>query len=584
MRHSLPLLVLAACASGPASIERPADQSVVRALPAGTVVRVLSVRGDVLPAVRTAAIDGWLREALRQSDWLDIAAGPVAAESGLAIAVTVDGVRGTLAASLVDGKVEQPLGTVTYAAARPERVLPSAIDRLALRLRIALGDPVSEQPRPVALIHTGDAEAAAGVELALQDAGMGDFAGASKRLQTIRKRDGASSFVLEAMASNASMLGAADEARRLAEEALQWTERRSPTTTHRLLRTLLLSRASLEPQLAGKYDQELWTLAQVAMRERPHDPEVRFTAGVALNFLGRFDEALPRLQELEQRLGAHTGTLYHLGWAALGAGDAATARDAFDRAARSLPIRATVVPRALARFAAGDREDLRLFLATVAQDPQVRSGAALHEIRRMQAANELLAGDGARAAEHILADVAWLQANPSVLELRAGELADMALVLVRLGEGERLRPLLDPIAAQWPDTIVADAATYAAGLVEATATKARATTIEAALERRGRPFWSSSLAAFGLRQQGERAAEGEALARASQHAANPLLKAMLIENLAATGRSDQARALRDALHRELAVVDLRRRSQSPLLAPEYAMAWLAGADDASVSH
>src|SRR5262245_33316359 len=122
-RHPLPLLVLAACASGPSSIELPADRSIVRALPAGSVVRVLSVQGDVLPAVRTAAIDGWLREALRQSDWLDIAAGPVAAEAGLSIAPTIDAVRGTVTAALVDGKVEQPLGTVTFAAPRADRTL-----------------------------------------------------------------------------------------------------------------------------------------------------------------------------------------------------------------------------------------------------------------------------------------------------------------------------------------------------------------------------------------------------------------------------------------------------------------------------
>lgn len=577
----LPACVLgvAACAgpAGHGAIARPVDQPVAKSLPSGATVRLEPVAGSPPASLPALALDGWLREALRQSAWLDIAAGPVAGPSkGATIAWTFDAAHGSCAADLDDGGVRTHLAAVPGAG----RAVHQAIDELALRIRIALGDPIEVEPEPVANLYSADAEVTAGVERALDDARSGDFAGSTRRLQPLRRRDGACAFLLELQASNASLLGDATGALRLAQEALGLERRRSPTTTHRLLRTLLLTRASADPRLAARFDEELRTLAQVAERERPHDPEVRLTAALAHNFLGEFAAAQPLLVALADRLPQHAGTLYHLGWAALGNGDARTARRAFDEVAATLPTATTVVPRALARFAEGDHAALRTFLAQVADEPRVREGAALHEIRRMQAAHELLCRDVDAAADFMLADLAWLVAHPSAIEIRAGELADAATVLVLLGRGERMRPLLASIATLWPDTPVADAATYASGLLAATASGERAIAMETALQRRNRGFWGDALAAYGHRLRGERTAEQSALASAARQSESPMVKAALIENLRATGHAEEARTLGAALRRELASIQLRRRCQSPLLGPELAFAWLVAGDDA----
>ncbi len=568
----LPVLV-AACATPPNhALVPPPQQDLLRPLPAGAIVRLQPAEGG---EASTAAVDGWWREALRQSDWLDIAAGPVATSDTLGtntvtVQLAVDAARDVAVATAVEAAGPFVLASVPTAG----RPLHHALDELALRVRIALGDPVAQPALPIARIYAADAELTAACEGALADVRIGSFAAAARRLEAVRRRDGASAFLLETMASTASMLGDAATARRLAEEALRFENRRGPTTTHRLLRTLLLARGALEPALAGRYDLELANLAEVAGRERPHDPEVQFTAAMAANFLGRFAVAEPQLERLEQRLPGNAGVTYHLGWAALGNGHAEAASRAFDRVAAALPIRATLVPRALARWSAGEHRELRALLAAAAAEPAVRDGTALHEVRRMQAALELLVDDPAAAADHMLADLHWLVAHAELLELRAGEFADTAHVLVRLGHGERLRPLLQSVVASWPDTMVADAAMFATGLVEAAAGRRRANAVETALHRRGRVFWGDSLTAFGQRQVGELSAEQEALANAARHSSSPLLKAALVENLRALGRTAEAATLAAAVRRELAVVDLRRKSQSPLLGPELAFAWL----------
>lgn len=487
----------------------------------------------------------------------------------MTVQLTLDD-QGSATVTLLDGAERRHL-----AAAMGGCPLPDMLDDLALRVRLALGDPVDPPPQPVAYLYSAATEAVAGCEAAIALVHTGDFAAAARRLGVVRRYDGGAAFVLETMASIASVQGDAEAAGRLAREALGLTQRLAPTTTHRLLRTLLLARASTEPQLAGRFDQELWTLAQVAARERPYDPEVRFTAGMALNFLGRFGEAQPALAALAERLPDHAGVQYHLGWAALGNGDPTAARAAFDRAAVALPTRATVVPRALARYGQGDHDGLRTFLAGLAGEPRVRSGSALHEVRRMQAAHELLCGRVEDAASLMFEDLSWLLAHPAVLELRSGELADTAETLVRLGQGERLRPHLASIAELWPKSPVADAVTFAQGLVDAAATRTRSRTAEDGLLRRGCTFWSHALGAFGHHQQGELADEQRALGLAAQESSSPLLKAALIGNLRAQGRNAEADNLRAVLHRELVAVDLRRRSQHPLLGPELALAWLS---------
>jgi hypothetical protein len=83
------------------------------------------------------------------------------------------------------------------------------------------------------------------------------------------------------------------------------------------------------------------------------------------------------------------------------------------------------------------------------------------------------------------------------------------------------------------------------------------------------------LLAYGHQVLGELAAERAAIAQAAQQSSSPLVKAALLENLHRSGDAAGAASLRAALHRELAAIDLRRRSQHPLLSPECALAWLA---------
>ncbi|MGE3171247.1 MAG: tetratricopeptide repeat protein [Planctomycetota bacterium] len=586
---ALLLPLVAACAGGPSTGPDPVapDRAVpvARALSAGSVVRLLPCEVRGAPSVHADVVDGLLREALRQSEWLDIAAGPVAAPPvGPAIEVTVDGTDtggftgrddgtpgGTATAFLLDGEQRRHLATALLAG----RALPDVLDELAVHVRQALGDPATATPLPVARIYSADAQVIAGCEAAIALVHDGRFADAMRRLETVRRRDGGAALVLETMASLASVSGDAERARDLAQEALALTARLGPTTTHRLLRTLLLAQASLQPSLAHRFDQELWRLAEVADRERPHDPEVRYTAGIALNFLGRFADAQAVLTQLTQRLPDHAGAAYHLGWAALGNGDPDVARAAFERAAVALPQNATVVPLAMSRYEAGDHDELRAWLADLAGEPAVRGSTAFHEVLRMQAAHELLCGDAAAAVECMFEDIAWLLAHPRVLELRSAELADTAETLVRLGHGARLRPLLTQVLDRWPQTMVADAASYALGLVDASARDDRRPSVEDGLLRRGRTFWGESLAAFGHHRRGELAAEQQALGRAAQQSSNPLLKAALVANLRALGRTAEAEQLRATLREEMTRIDLRRRSQHPLLGPELAFAWLA---------
>ena len=133
---------------------------------------------------------------------------------------------------------------------------------------------------------------------------------------------------------------------------------------------------------------------------------------------------------------------YHLGWAELLLGNSERALLEFNEAAARLPIGATIVPRALALFSARQHDELELLLATSAEHATIQNGPALHELRRMQAAHALLRGEQELAADIMLADLAWLLERPHLLRERAGELAEVGEVLVRLGRGRDLLPML----------------------------------------------------------------------------------------------------------------------------------------------
>ncbi|HZT55434.1 MAG TPA: hypothetical protein VFA35_04345 [Burkholderiaceae bacterium] len=575
------LLLLAGCASGApprADLERlRAAVPVARELPPGAVVRLLPVSGALPANAPAAAVDGLWREALRQSARLDIAAGPVAAGSAVAgndpppaLQLAFDATALTLTATLTAP------GTSLHLAAVPLGARWSAaLDELAARTRLALGDRLDADPVPVGLAYAEDMTLVAGCERALDGAQDGEFGAAWRQLTVLRPRDGGSPFLLEALASVASLRGQPADAVEIATEALQMRQRLSPVTQHRLLRTLLLAQASLDAGNARRRDQELLTLATVARRERPYDPEPRLTLGLALNFLGRFDEARAELQALVPRLSRSTTVRYHLGWAELALGDARAASAEFTAIAPLLPQAALIVPRALARYESGDQEGLRSWLQQLIEEHAIASGDALHEVRRMQAAHALLTGRRDEAADRLLQDVGWLLEQPSRLRYRAGEFAETGEVLVRIGHGEGLRPALATLGRLQTDAALADAVSFVSAMVDTAATRRLAVAAAEGLQQRGATVWGHVLLAYGHEVLGELAAERAALAQAAQQSSSPLVKAALLQNLHRSGDVTGAAALRAALHRELAAIDLRRRSQHPLLSPECALAWLA---------
>lgn len=562
------------CCSAPVKVGGttvPRNVAVVAAQPRGAVVRLLPSEGAPAVGATGDVADGLLREALRQSWWLDVAAGPVAAPAtlGVELALRFDG-------STATAEVRLAADNVLLATARTDgRPLCEAIDELATRTRLALGDPVPDAPIPLWRGYSKDPDVVAACEEALARLHEGSFAAAAAQLVKVRRNDGACAFLLDCAASAAAMQGKADEARRLAQEALSLPQRLTPTTTHRLLRTLLLARAAAEPQLASKYDEELATLAEVGGRERPFDPEPSLTAAISLNFRARFDDARTALERLTARMPTHPAAQYHLGWAALGSGRAKESCAAFAVAARSMPPASTVVPRAIALYEAGFHDELATFLAEVAADPAVRDGAALHEIRRMQMSHALLRGDRDAAVKHAFADLDWLATRPATQEQRAGEFAEFAETLVRIGEGPRLRPYLTAILDRETNTALADAATFGLAMADCAAQRTRAPAAEDGLRRKSRGFWADALLAFGCKQQGQLAAENQALGAAAAQSSSPLLTAALAQNLRAQGRDEDAANLLAALRRELTRIHLRRKLQHPLLGPELAYAWLA---------
>jgi tetratricopeptide (TPR) repeat protein len=568
------LVLLAGCSLRPSAATPPPldpPQAVVRRLEPGAVVRLVTAQGAIPSGATVSAADGLFREAMRQSAYLDIAAGPLrAAAAAPACTVRLVFADGVAQAFVQDGDAAFSLASPTAS-----RHLCETLDELALRLRLALGDPTPTAPTPLERAYSRSLQAVDATERAIDAAHHGSYDSAYATLAASRRLDGACALLLEATASVLLLRGEPDGARRLCEEALRLERRQAPTTTHRLLRTLLLARASGAPELARRYDEELWTLAQVAGRERPFDPDVRFSLGIAENFRGRFDQALAALEPLAQRLPEHGGVAYHLGWAALGSGRADEAARAFARAALSLPRGAVVVPRAMALLRADRQRELEELLTQLGADAQVRASPAYHEVLRMRAAHELLRGRPSAAAGLMYEDLDWLFERPSLLEHRAAELAEMAEILTRIGHGDRMRPLLARALEGWPNHAIGDAAAYGLGLLESTATRQRARSTVDLLHRRGAACWAHALAAFGHRQAGELLLEQQELAQAARLSASPLCKRALIENLQALGRADEAQRLAAALRREMLAVDLRRRSQHPLLAPELAYAYLA---------
>jgi hypothetical protein len=568
----VPLLLLGACATAPDAEPLPSGflpaPAVVVALPAGTAVQsqVANALPDE-PLWRGAAV--WWHEALRQTTHLELRDQADRTDGLPTLLLAVDPVQRTLAASLVGKGPPRALAGASFA----DGDLPAAIDRLAFTARTALGEAATP-PVPVGLCVSAEP----GVATAVQDAwGLlrdGGIAAARRILLHARRDDGASPAVLDAFAAVELLRGDAAAAEKLCLEALGYRARLQPTTEHRLARTLLLARASLRPAQAAARDLELLALGEATVRERPFDLHAQLTLAIARNFTADFAGARPLFERLQHAMPEQPIVAYHLGWACLATDDAAAACRHFDAAALRLPMAWVAMPRAIARFAAGDQDGLTGLLTELADEARLGRGP-VHEVRRMQAAQALLAGDLEAAQRHMLDDLHWQLQNPSVLEQRAGEFAEQGAVLVRLGGGSELPPILAALQAQQPSPAVADACAFLSGMAEVARSGRRATTVEAVLSRGGDSSWSALLAAFAHELRGETLDMQTALARAARLSDSPMTKALLARSLRAVGRNAEADTLLRALRRELLAIHLRRPPQHPLLGPELAFAFRA---------
>lgn len=571
--HPFSRLLLAAFASvgvschggpkGQPEMQRP-DVPVVVRWPAGQPFRtVLAERVPDEPDWRTALV--WWRHALRQTAAFAFDEGT--SRSVPELELDLDPTTGSLWVSLRDATGKRLLAGERWAGDG----LPAAIDRLAWATRLSLGED-APAPVPVALGTSADPKVVRAVddaETLLRDGGHG---AALQALRSARARDGAAPFVLDGMASLLLLRGDFTTAERTAREALGYENRLLPTTRHRLARTLLLARASLDPEHTQALDQELLQLARVTARERPHDAEPMLTEGIARNFLADFAGAKLALLPLVERLPQHAIVAYHLGWALLGSGDPQNAAIAFERAAVRLPAAWTVLPRAIALHSAGRSAELRALLESL-RDP-LDDSAVQRQLLAMLAAEALLAGDEGRARQFLRLDLDWLLRHPLQLAEHVGEFAERGTLLVRLGEHDSLPPLLAVAQAQHATTAIADAAAFLGGMLDVARTGAVPIGLEERLGHGGDSMFVALLQAYAHERRGEVADMQSQLARAARLSSSPLTKALLARGLAAAGRSDEATTLRSTLHAEMLQLHLRRPCQHPLSAPELAYAFL----------
>lgn len=571
VRH-LPFVVAlaAACAGAPGPTPSPAvtrpEVPVAERLASGTHFTTMLAPGlpDAEPW-RAAAV--WWREALRQSAAFTLAETRDPTLPGLELHLEPTAM--TFVVFWRRGDERLPL-----AGGRIGSSLPAAIDQAAWSARLALGE-AAPPPLPIDLGTTHDPallSAIADARDLLRDGGIDP---AYRLLRDQRRRDGAAPFLLDALAETLLLRGDAAAAERLCREALSYERRLLPDVQHRLARTLLLARASLGTGGgAATQDRELLRLGEVGHRERPFDPEPRLTLGIASNFLGEFAAAREHLTVVRAARPEAAIAAYHLGWACLGAGDAAAALAPLADAALRLPTAWVVLPRALALHESNHDQELEGMLTGLLADPANADAPFAHDVRRMLAAQALLRHDHDGARRHLLADFDWLLTHPLVLEKRAGEFAEQGAVLVRLGGSPRLLPLLTALQQQHPGAAVADACAFVGGMDAIASSPAGAAPALAALDRGADNVWHALLQAFLAEYRGEIGTMQEQLARAARLSDSPMTKALLARGLLAGGRAAEGRQLLDTLRREMRRIDLRRPCQHPLLGPELAFAFL----------
>ncbi len=572
-RRVLVLVFLCGCAAGPTDAPARRDLAVVHRLPAGTTLRLLPVvvLGDT-PRPATV-LDGLLREALRQSVRFDAAASIEDGPSPYAIGVHHDVAGATLTSTLlVDGQPPTPLAAAAFA---PERLADSA-DALALATRIALGEE-DARATPMARTYSTVPACVEHTEAALAAIVAGDVSTARARLGDARAADAGCTITLLALAELDLRDGEYARAERTAQAALQLTNRTMAPTAHRLARAVLLAQAA--DGAAGKApeaDKLLLALGEAEARERPADPQARWTRAQALNLLGRFEEAEPLLAGLRQRWPHIAQVGYHHALALLGMRRPEPALEVLDAVGPRLPPLLLAIPRAISLWSAGRDAELTAYLGELAVRRDVRESGVLHHVLRMQASHAILGGRDQDAVRFLLTDLEWLRQRTSRLEQHAAQIASTGHVLVLLGHADdAARAVAGFERLPHIDATARKAVTFVAGLADVARNRRHAETAEAALSKEGESAWSHALRAAAHRQRLELAAETRELLEAIKLDRSALLRASLLRVLRAAGEDAQARARGAALGRELIALDLRRLAEHPLLEPAHALALLA---------
>ncbi len=565
------LLLLSACAAptNPSPAPAPGKTPLRKALPAGTVVRLLPIVTTDDKDAAQNHLDALLREALRQSARLDFAAAHEDCPAPWAVAVHFDPLADRMSTTLKSTEAA-PLPLASIAGGDPE-----SIDRLAMATRQALGDPIDPQTRSCAKIYSSIPRCITLTERAQERSINNDRMGAIGLLRMARPLDPGCTLTLAALANATLDQGNPIEASRIAREALSFEARLSSTTRHRLARTLLLSEFRAPGRLT-RANRKLLELAEATLVERPHDPHPLYSKALAHNHLGEFTHSAPLLRQLRMRWPLNAAVSYHSCLAELATGNPKEGLEVIEAAAPKLPKVTTVLPHALALYYNNRHEDLRQQLATLATDPKIRKTPLLHEVRRMQAAHEILTGNRGQARQRLLEDLEWMRQRPSQFERLSLHLAEEGEVLVRIGHARDLKiPLqaLEEIPGS-PATF-RHALVYLGGLVSVSMTPERAQAAETDLAKNGQIAWASSLKAAAHRERGELNEEMKEWVIAYQSTEAPLVRASLARVLRAAGSDRNADEALQLLKTRLTRLDLLNPGSHPLLNPASALAYLA---------
>jgi len=552
-------------------------QEVVSPLAPGTRVRLRPIQVTVTSpgtTVDTVLLGAGLREALRLSPFLDVAAGLEDAPADHAIVPTLDLAARRLALTLE--RSGAPALPLCAAACDPDDPTTAA-DELAARARIALGEDLRFTPPPIADIYTVSPDCVRLTERALElEPGGADL---KDILERARRADPGCALTWNVLASWQLARGEPAQAISTARSALGALGRRlSPTTAHRLARVLLLAEARVRgPVNARAADEQLLALGEAFLLDRPHDPHGHYTQALAQSFLGQFGSSEPTFDSLRARWPSIPWPVYHLVFARLGLGDGPGALEAADQIARNLPFETTFLPRALALFAAGEVDELGDLL-TEARDRTPEDSPFGLDVLRMQASLAVLRDRRDDALTALVESMEWLRQRPSLLPRRAVELADAGEVLVLLGAPPDLSLRLESIRnVAWNnEAAIVHALTYVEGLAAAARGDAEVARIAAGtLEQADRDGDAARVRAAIARASGSAADEARELATALRLRDAPLTRAAFARVLRELGRREEADDVLRETRADLLRLDLRAPLQHPLLAPGQALAFLA---------